>query len=88
MTSKIFAKQVSHGGLEVQSDSHGDTLMLLPSSLEKITGVSMVDMTEDTPILVVHMSNGDNNLEVPFASRTNIKRAYEQVISILTKQSK
>lgn len=48
----------------------------------------MVDMTEDTPILVVHMSNGDNNLEVPFASRTNIKRAYEQVISILTKQSK
>lgn len=84
MSSKVFAKQVAHGGIEIQSDSHGDTLSLFPNMFDKVMGVSMVDMTEDSPVLVIYI--GDQSLEVPFASRTNIRRAYEQTISILTKQ--
>lgn len=88
MSSKTFTKQFSHGGIEIQSDSHGDTLMLLPNVVSKIVGVSMADMTEDTPILILHVDGSDHSLEVPFASRTNIKRAYDQVIAMILKTNK
>lgn len=84
MSSKVFAKQSAHGGIEIQSDSHGDTLTLFPHVVDKVMGVSMVDMTEDSPVLVIYI--GDQSLEVPFAGRTNIRRAYDQTISLLTKK--
>jgi ectoine hydroxylase-related dioxygenase (phytanoyl-CoA dioxygenase family) len=79
--TKIFSKRAPNGNIEIVSDTHGDTVVIFPGAVEHVQALTLQDMTEDTPLLVVTMSH--QSLEIPFSSRTNVKRAFEQLQQLL-----